>query len=122
MLAVLVPAVMDAAACNDDDVAVFTDIKIIGHHIPKACLCNYHRNAAALIDGAVGDPDIDACSVLLRSDLYVLCGLAGLGLTVVADVISPLWDPMDLRHLFQYLLFDSVHLDHLTVSSCSFWT
>ena len=71
MLGVLVAAVMNTAACNDDDVTVLSDIEFVRNGLFMSRCRDDDWNAAGLIDRAVLDIDIDTGTVLAGCDLDV---------------------------------------------------
>ena len=87
MTALVAAGVVDAAARDDLNVAVFADIKVVVDHFGHAALADDDGDVALLALGAGLDADVDAAfAVGLRGDLDVLGGLAGLAAAVLSDV------------------------------------
>ena len=108
VLRILVAAVVDAAAGHDQDVAVVPDEKVVVDRFLQAALAEDHRDVDALVPGARLDVDVDAGAVRLGDDLDVGGGVAGSGLAVAADVISPFGDVVQVGHFGQDLLLDVI--------------
>ena len=114
VFAVLAAAIMDAAACNDDHVAVLADEKFVGDGLLMSGCRDHDRDAAGLIPGAVFDIDIDAAAVLTGSDLDVCGGIPALGFAVYTDIVSTGRCGMNISDFRQDTLFDIfiVQIDH----------
>ena len=78
---------MDAAACDDVDVAVFADVEVVVDHFGHAALADDDGDVALLALRTVLDADDDAAFALgLRVDGDVLGGLARLASAVLSNV------------------------------------
>ena len=88
VVAALVAAgVVDAAACDDVDVAVFADVEVVVDHFGHAALADDDGDVALLALRTVLDADDDAAFTLgLRVDGDVLGGLARLASAVLSNV------------------------------------
>ena len=72
-------AIMNAAACDDNDVGVFTDIKIVIHHLLQTCLGDDDGNMHALVFRACFDMNINArFAVRFGDNLDIFRGFSAL--------------------------------------------
>ena len=81
-------AVVDAAAGDDGDVAVFADVEIVVDEILEAALLHDDWDVHGFVDGAILNVDLDALAFLLGNDLDIGGGAAAGCLAVGADVVG----------------------------------
>ena len=93
------PLVVDAAAGDDDHVAVRADEEVVVDQVVQAGLRQQDRDMDGLVLGAGLDVDVDAGLVLFGDDVDVCGGLAGVQLAVLADVIGPLGGALQVSDL-----------------------
>ena len=93
------PAVVDAAAGDDGDVAVLADEKVVVYHILQAAHAQHHRDVDRLVPGARLYDDVDAVLVRLGDDVDVGGGVSARLLAVGPDVVGPLGDLVEPGHL-----------------------
>ena len=93
-------AVVDAAAGDDGDVAVFADVEIVVDEILEAALLHDDWDVHGFVDGAVLDMDLDALALLLWNDLDVGSRTAAGSLAIGADIISPDWECVEVSDFF----------------------
>ena len=103
---VLVAAVGDAAARDDDHVAVVAHKEVVVHDLLQAALGKHHGDMDALVFRAGLDADVDAGLVGLGADLNVGGGVAARRLAVCADVVGALRHLVQVGDLSQQLLLD----------------
>ena len=89
MLAVAGAAVVDAAACNDGDIAVLSDVKVIVHIFLQTAFADDDRNMHAFVYGAGFDENINARLVRLGYNVNVGGGVPGGTCAVGTDIVCP---------------------------------
>ena len=82
---ILVSVIVNAAAGDDLDVAVFADIKVVVDQILDAALCENDRNVNLLADRAVLHADVDAGEILLGGNGDIGARALGVGTAVHAQ-------------------------------------
>ena len=95
------PAVVDAAAGDDGDVAVLADEEVVIHHVLQAAHAQHHRDVDRLVFRPRLDDDVDAVLVRLGDDVDVGGGVPARLLAVGPDVVGPLRDLVEPGHLLQ---------------------
>ena len=103
---VLIAAVGDAAAGDDDHVAVVADEEVVVHDLLQPALGEDDGDVDALVLRAGLDADVDAGLVGLGGDLDIGGGVAPGGLAVGADVIGALGHLVQIGDFRQKLLLD----------------
>ena len=101
---------MDAAAGDDQDVAVLPNEEIVVHQLAVPGLGDDHRNMHALILRAGFDDNIYSGLVRLGDDIDVRRGAPAGTLAVIPDVIGPLRDLMQACDLPQQIQFHGAEL------------
>ena len=71
----MLACVVDTAACNDDNVAVFANVEIVVNKLFKTCLSDENGNVYALLLCAGLDVDVNTGQVFLLFDDDVLAGV-----------------------------------------------
>ena len=97
---------MDAAAGHDGHVAVLTHVKVVVDQILQPGLGDDDGDVNGLVFRTGLDEDINAGLVLFFDNVDVGAGLAAVSLAVETDVVSPLGNAVDIRHLTEKLLLD----------------
>ena len=108
MPALLVPVIVNAASCHDQDICTVLDIKVIIDHICDTGSRNNHRYMHCLTFCLPADKDINPGLVLLLYDADVLTVAVTYCLSVLTQVISTfLYKPLavdSLQHSGRYLV------------------
>ena len=112
MLALLVAAVVDATARDDQYVCALADVEIVIHHIVHAAFGQNDRDVYAFILGKGLDGDINARFVGLGFDLNICARGTGKRLSILADVVSPLGNLVQVCYRFEEGAVDLVHFCH----------
>ena len=113
MSAVLGTPIVDSAACDNGDIRIFTDIKIIVYHLGKTSLTENYRDMDTLPLCTGFYDNIDSRAVLLRDNINSACGIPLYTLAVGPDIIGPCGNCVEICHFFQQMLLYCVHLFHL---------
>ena len=113
MLGILCAAVVDAAAGDNDNITVLTDVKVVIHDFLEAALAHDDRDMDALVLGPGLDLDIDARAVFFRNDIYVRSGISHGRLAVGTDVEGSAGDTVKIRNLFEKPFLDFIYLFNL---------
>ena len=119
MLACLVPAIVNTAACHNRDIAVLANVKIIVHQLFESCLGHEYGDMHALLFGAGLDKNVDSRFILLGDDLDVFCGLSSCRFAVCADVVGACGHFMQSRHLHQQCFLNLIHVYTLLHYVCT---
>ena len=101
MLGILCAAVVDAAACDDHDIAVLADVKIVVDDFLESALAHDDRDMDTLILCAGLNLDVDAGSVLLGNDIDVGSRVAHGGFAVGTNVKSAFRHSVQVCNLLQ---------------------
>ena len=97
-------AVVDAAACHNVHIAVFTDIKVVVYQLLNAGLGDDDGDVAGLAHRAVLYPDVNAgLAIRLAGDLNMLRGLPPVAAGVLSDVECPYGLAHQICDFFQQL-------------------
>ena len=73
MLGVLIAAVVYAAACHYENIAILADEEVVVYSLLQPALAEHDGDMNALVGGTVLDSDIDAAAIGLGLYVYV-CG------------------------------------------------
>ena len=112
MFGVLAAAVVDAAAGDDEHVAVFADVEVVVDRFLQAGGADDDGNVHALVFGAGSDADVDARTVGLGTDFDVGGVGASRQLPVGAEIVRARRDFVQIGHLRQQAFLDLVQLHH----------
>ena len=91
---ILGTAVVDAAARDDQHIAVITHVKIIVDRLFDSTLAQHYRNMNTFVFCARSDENIDAADVLLRHDIHVCRGVSLRHFAVGADIVRAFRHPV----------------------------
>ena len=117
MLGILHAAVMDAAACYDDYITVFTDIKIVINRFFQSAVTEYNRNMYAFLFRTRFDADIDAAHIRLGNNVNISRRVPRRQLAVGPYIIRAGRHRMEIRNLRQESFLNCInHSSHLPVS------
>ena len=112
VLGLLVARVMDAAACDDGDIGVVADMKIVIDHVGQSRFGDDDGNMNGFVLRARGDSDFDALLVRERVDGDVRARMALDQLAVLADIESASRHAVQIGNLLEQFLVKSGKICH----------
>ena len=87
MLAFLVTAIVDTAACHDRHITVFSDIKIVINQIRQSRLRQYHGNMNTFLFRSRLDNNVNSGFIRLGDNINVFRRLPGIQFAVCPNII-----------------------------------
>ena len=91
---------MDPAACNDDNIGIFTDIKVIVDKVLQPCLADDHGNVDAFVFCAGSDDNINTGFIGFGDDIDVRSSVAAGSGAVGTDIIGADRQTIKVCYLF----------------------
>ena len=108
VLAALVSAVVNAAACNDGHVTIFADMEIVIHQLLDTCLRHYHGDVHTLVLRVGCDINIDTGKIFLLFNGNMLRGILAVELTVDTQGVRTLGYRVQVCHLTKQFYLNGV--------------
>ena len=112
VLGILAAAVVDAAAGDDDDVAVGADIEVVIDRFFDAALGQDHGDVHALVPGAGFDMNINAAAVRLGDDVDVGGGVPAGKLAVGAEIVGTGRHAVQVGNFLDQAFLNGIQFDH----------
>ena len=112
VLTVLVPAVVNAAPCDDGHIGVFADEKVVVYDLGQTAFRHDNRDVHALTPGARAYADFQPADVSLGDDFDIRGGLPSGGLAVGTDVVRAFGNLVQIGDFAKQAFLDLVKLQH----------
>ena len=109
MLGILGSAVVNTAACHDDNIAVLSDEKVVVDDFLEAALVQDDGNMDAFVFGARLDLDVDTGAILLGDDINVRGGIADGEFAVRTDIDGTFRHLVEVGDFHQQSFLDLIY-------------